>query len=217
RADDGNDRAHQETRAEMNVHRLSAAGAVILAIAAAGCTSSMNLKTETPAAQAVEQAKAANPLLAEWSGPYGGVPPFDQVEVAHFEPALEAAMAEHMAEIERIVTNPEPATFANTIEALERAGRTLNRVATVYSIWGSTMNSPEFQVVQREMAPRLAAFNDRIMQNEALFRRIEAVWEAAGGEATATERKAATGEVLTPEQQRLVWRYYTDSVRAGAK
>lgn len=201
----------------MNVHRLSAAGAVILAIAAAGCTSSMNLKTETPAAQAVEQAKAANPLLAEWSGPYGGVPPFDQVEVAHFEPAFEAAMAEHMAEIERIVTNPEPATFANTIEALERAGRTLNRVATVYSIWGSTMNSPEFQVVQREMAPRLAAFNDRIMQNEALFRRIEAVWEAAGGEATATERKAATGEVLTPEQQRLVWRYYTDFVRAGAK
>lgn len=201
----------------MNVHRLSAAGAVILAIAAAGCTSSMNLKTETPAAQAVEQANAANPLLAEWSGPYGGVPPFDQVEVAHFEPAFEAAMAEHMAEIERIVTNPEPATFANTIEALERAGRTLNRVATVYSIWGSTMNSPEFQVVQREMAPRLAAFNDRIMQNEALFRRIEAVWEAAGGEATATERKAATGEVLTPEQQRLVWRYYTDFVRAGAK
>lgn len=201
----------------MNVHRLSAAGAVILAIAAAGCTSSMNLKTETPAAQAVEQAEAANPLLAEWSGPYGGVPPFDQVEVAHFEPAFEAAMAEHMAEIERIVTNPEPATFANTIEALERAGRTLNRVATVYSIWGSTMNSPEFQVVQREMAPRLAAFNDRIMQNEALFRRIEAVWEAAGGEATATERKAATGEVLTPEQQRLVWRYYTDFVRAGAK
>lgn len=201
----------------MNVHRLSAAGAVILAIAAAGCTSSMNLKTETPAAQAVEQAKAANPLLAEWSGPYGGVPPFDQVEVAHFEPAFEAAMAEHMAEIERIVTNPEPATFANTIEALERAGRTLNRVATVYSIWGSTMNSPEFQVVQREMAPRLAAFNDRITQNEALFRRIEAVWEAAGGEATATERKAATGEVLTPEQQRLVWRYYTDFVRAGAK
>ncbi len=126
-------------------------------------------------------------------------------------------MAEHMAEIERIVTNPEPATFANTIEALERAGRTLNRVATVYSIWGSTMNSPEFQVVQREMAPRLAAFSDRIMQNEALFRRIEAVWEAAGGEATATERKAATGEVLTPEQQRLVWRYYTDFVRAGAK
>lgn len=125
-------------------------------------------------------------------------------------------MAEHMAEIERIVTNPEPATFANTIEALERAGRTLNRVATVYSIWGSTMNSPEFQVVQREMAPRLAAFSDRIMQNEALFRRIEAVWEAAGGEATATERKAATGEVLTPEQQRLVWRYYTDFVRAGA-
>lgn len=201
----------------MNVHRLSAAGAVILAIAAAGCTSSMNLKTETPAAQAVEQANAANPLLAEWSGPYGCVPPFDQVEVAHFEPAFEAAMAEHMAEIERIVTNPEPATFANTIEALERAGRTLNRVATVYSIWGSTMNSPEFQVVQREMAPRLAAFNDRIMQNEALFRRIEAVWEAAGGEATATERKAATGEVLTPEQQRLVWRYYTDFVRAGAK
>jgi len=160
--------------------------------------------------------RASNPLLAEWTGPYGGVPPFDQVEIAHFKPALEAAMAEVFEEIDRIATNPEPPTFANTIEAIERAGRTLNRVYTVYGVWSSTMNSPEFQAVEREMAPKLAAYSDRIMQNEALFRRVEAVYEASvAGDAG---RKAAAGVVeLTPEQRRLVWRYYTDFVRAGAK
>ena len=146
-----------------------------------------------------------NPLLKPWPGPHGGVPPFDQVEVPHFEPALEAAMAENLAEVERIATNPEPASFANTIEALERAGRTLNRVSTVYGVWGSNMNGPEFQAVQRKMAPRLAAFSDRITQNSALFRRIEAVYESPS--------KAN----LTPEQQRLAWLYHNNFVRAGAR
>src|SRR5690606_2446037 len=110
-----------------------------------------------------------------------------------------------LEEIERIVANPEPPTFENTIVALERSGRTLDRVMAVYGVWASNMSSPEFQAVEREMAPRLAEFSDRITQNEALFRRIEAVYEAP--------EKAE----LTPEQQRLVWRYYTNFVRAGAK
>jgi peptidyl-dipeptidase Dcp len=146
-----------------------------------------------------------NPLLAEWAGPYGGVPPFDKVQVALFKPALESAMAEQLAETDRIAKNPDAPTFENTIAASERTGRTLDRVTTVYGIWGSTLSSPDFQAVQREMAPKLAAFNDQITQNEALFKRIETVYNSP-------EKKK-----LNAEQQRLAWLYHTNFVRAGAK
>jgi peptidyl-dipeptidase Dcp len=147
----------------------------------------------------------ANPLLAEWSGPFGGVPPFDRVEVAHFEPALEAAIAENLAEVERIAHDPEPPSFTNTIEALERTGRLLDRIAAIYSVWSGTLSTPAFQAVEREMAPKLAALSDRITQNAALFGRIEAVYESP------------EKERLTPEQQRLAWLYHNDFVRAGAR
>ncbi|MBW3572027.1 MAG: M3 family metallopeptidase [Gemmatimonadetes bacterium] len=157
------------------------------------------------AAPATTAAASGNPLLAEWTGPYGGVPPFDQVRIEHFQPALEAGMAQQLAEVERIANNPQPPTFQNTLAALEGAGRTLNRVSTVYGIWSANMNTPEFQTVERQMAPRLAAFSDQITQNEALFRRIEAVYNAPDKSS------------WTPEQQRLAWRYYTNFVRAGAR
>jgi len=147
----------------------------------------------------------SNPLLAEWAGPYGGLPPFDKVQIAMFKPALEAAMTENLSEVENIARVRSAPTFENTIVALEKAGHTLDRVTTIYGIWGSTMASPEFQVVQREMAPKLAQFNDQITQNEALFKRIEAVYNSP-------DKKK-----LTPEQQRLVWLYYTNFVRSGAK
>ncbi|HEY0139743.1 MAG TPA: M3 family metallopeptidase [Thermoanaerobaculia bacterium] len=146
-----------------------------------------------------------NPLLAEWTGPYGGVPAFDKVKVEYFKPALEAAMAENLAQIDRIANDPNPPTFENTIAAMERSGRRLERVGTYYGIWSSNMNGPEFQAVEREMAPRLAAFSDQITQNEKLFRRIEAVYNSP--------EKAR----LTPEQQRLVWLTYTNFVRSGAR
>jgi len=147
----------------------------------------------------------ANPLLANWSGPYGGVPPFDHVQIASFKPALETAMAENLAEVEKIAKNSAAPSFENTIAELERTGRTLDRVTTVYGVWAGTMASPEFQAVQREMAPKLAAFNDQITQNEALFKRIEAVYNSP-----AKKKLAA-------EQQRLTWLYYTNFVRSGAK
>jgi peptidyl-dipeptidase Dcp len=147
----------------------------------------------------------ANPLLANWAGPYGGVPPFDRVQIAYFKPALEAAMAENLSEIDKIAKNSAAPSFENTIAELERSGRTLDRVTTVYGVWGGTMASPEFQVVQREMAPKLAAFSDQITQNEALFKRIEAVYNSPA------KKK------LTAEQQRLAWLYYTNFVRSGAK
>jgi peptidyl-dipeptidase Dcp len=157
------------------------------------------------AAAAVPAAAQQNPLTAAWTGPYGGVPPFDQVRVEQFMPALEQGMADALADIERIANNPAPPTFQNTIEALESNGRMLDRVQTAYGIWSSTMNTPEFAAVEREMAPRMAAFGDQITQNERLFRRIAAVYQSPD---TVN---------LTPEQRRLAWRYYTNFVRAGAR
>jgi peptidyl-dipeptidase Dcp len=127
------------------------------------------------------------------------------VQVAQFKPALEAAMAENLAEIDRIAADKSAPDFENTIAALERTGSRLDRVTTVYGVWSSTMNSPELQAVQREMAPKLAAFGDKITQNEALFKRIEAVYNSP-------DKKK-----LNPEQQRLAWLYYTNFVRAGAR
>jgi peptidyl-dipeptidase Dcp len=146
-----------------------------------------------------------NALLQEWTGPYGGVPPFDRIAVADFKPALEAAMAEELAEVDRIANDPAPPTFENTIAALERTGRKLDRVTTVYGVWSSTMSTSDFQPIEREMAPKLAAHSDRITQNSALFRRIDAVY--------ASPAKAE----LTSEQQRLTWLYQTNFVRAGAR
>jgi peptidyl-dipeptidase Dcp len=146
-----------------------------------------------------------NPLLADWGGPYGGVPPFDKVQVALFKPALEAAMTQNLMEVEAIANATAAPNFENTIAAMERAGSTLDRVSTIYGVWGSTMAGPEFQSVQREMAPRMAAFNDKIAQNEPLFKRVEVIYNSP-------EKKK-----MTAEQQRLVWLYYTNFVRSGAR
>ncbi|HZJ47283.1 MAG TPA: hypothetical protein VFD63_26130 [Pyrinomonadaceae bacterium] len=142
-----------------------------------------------------DETKAANLLVSKWQGPFGGVPPFDQVQVALFKPALETAMAAQLAETERIAKNSAAPDFQNTIVALEEAGQELNRVSMLYGVWSSTMNGPEFQVVQREMAPRLAAFRDQITQNEALFKRIEAVYNSPAKSKLNSET-AAVGVAL---------------------
>jgi len=146
-----------------------------------------------------------NPLLEEWTGPYNGVPPFDHVVVADFKPAIEAAIQEGLSEVNKIADDLSVPGFENTITALERSGKTLTRVQTIYSIWSSSMNTPEFNGVQREMAPKLAAYSDQVTQNEKLFRRIEAIYQSP-------DRNK-----LTAEQQRLVWRYYINFTLAGAK
>ena len=147
---------------------------------------------------------ADNPLLAQWEGPFGGIPPFDRIQVSHFKPALEAAMEEKMNEIQKIAKNPASPDFKNTIEAMEAAGRTLTRVTTIYGIWSSSMSTAEFQAVESEMEPKIAAFNDSITQNQQLFKRIEAVY------------KSPAKSKRTPEQQRLTWRHYTNFVRPGS-
>ena len=144
-------------------------------------------------------------LLADWTGEWGGVPPFDRVDVAAFEPAIETAMAANLAEVERIAASTDPPTFENTLAAMESAGRALDRVLTVFGVWCSNMSTPAVQEVERTMAPRLAAFSDRITQNEALFRRIEKVHHAVAAES------------LSPEQQRLAWRCTASSRPCSSK
>ncbi|HEX5168749.1 MAG TPA: M3 family metallopeptidase [Cyclobacteriaceae bacterium] len=146
-----------------------------------------------------------NPLTVEWTGPYGGVPPFDKVKIPDFKPALETGMREQLGEIEKIANDTTSPTFENTIVAMERTGQTLIRLQTIYGVWGSTMSSKDFQAVEEEMEPKLAAFSDQITQNQKLFSRIEAVYNSPAK------------VNLTPEQQRLTWLYYTNFVRAGAK
>ncbi len=147
----------------------------------------------------------ANPLLAKWAGPYGGLPPFDKVKVADFKPALETAMAENLAEIDKIANDPVSPTFENTIVPLERSGKSLSRVGIIFGIWSGNMNTAEFAPVDAEMQPKLAAHSDKITQNAELFKRIEAVYNAS------------SKSTLSSEQTRLVWVYYTNFVHAGAK
>ena len=148
---------------------------------------------------------ADNPITKKWVGDFGGIPPLDKVKVSDFKPALEMAMADKLSEIEKIANNTEAPTFENTIAALERSGQMYDRVQTMFGIWSTSMNDEEFQKVETEMAPKLSEFDDKIVQNEKLFSRIEQVYN---------KRESSN---LTPEQQRLVWSDYTYFVSAGAK
>jgi len=145
-----------------------------------------------------------NPLLQEWSGPYGGVPDFTKYKISDFKPAIEFAIEEKLEEIAAIANNPEAATFDNTIKALELSGETLNRIHAVYGIYRSNLSSPEFNEVDTEMSPKLAAINDKLYQNEKLFSRIKLLY-------TADQEK------LDSEQKRLLWVYYSDFVKEGAE
>ena len=157
------------------------------------------------ASPAISAEPRENPLLQKWTGPYGGVPPFDRIQVADFKPALEAAMAENLKEVDAIAANPAKPDFENTIAALERSGRTFGRVSSIYGIFSSTMDNEDFQKVESEMAPKLAEFGDKITQNEKLFARVAALYDA---------RETSH---LTPEQKRLVWFDYMGFVRYGAR
>lgn len=151
-------------------------------------------------------ATTSNPLLNNWwKGPHGGVPEFNKVKVEYFKPAMEESMNQYRAEIKAIAENPAQATFENTLEAMEKSGRTMDRVFTYYFTWGSSMSTPEYQKIEQEMAPKLAAFFDEIYQNSKLFKRIETVYNSPAK------------VKLTPEQQRLSWFQYNRFVLNGAR
>ncbi len=143
-------------------------------------------------------------LLAPWTGPYGGLPPFDKVHVEAFSPALREGMEMERVEIAAIARNPAPASFENTIVALENVGRPLRRVRSLFNTYSGTMNVGPMRALETEMSPVLAAFGDEIVQNGALFARVKAVYDA---------RENAG---LTPEQQRLATVVYDRFARQGA-
>ncbi len=117
------------------------------------------------------------PLLAPWKGKYGGLPPFDQVKVNAFTDALDGGMAMYRADIDAIASATTQPTFANTIAALENAGRALSRASTVFSVYASTMADKAVQKIEVDMAPKMAALADEVTQNPALFARIKAVFD----------------------------------------
>jgi len=151
-----------------------------------------------------DQANKEFTVLKKWEGPYGGVPAFDKIDIQEFIPATEVALREKALEIDSIAHQSEKPSFANTIEALEKTGSTFKRIQAVFYIWTSNKASDELDSIQQILEPRFAGFNDSIIQNKALFDRIEAVYQADQSN-------------LNPEQKRLLWRYYTNFSLAGAK
>ncbi|MEM7645565.1 MAG: M3 family metallopeptidase, partial [Pseudomonadota bacterium] len=145
-----------------------------------------------------------NPVLTPWTGPYQGVPPFDQIEVKHFKPAMETAMKNALASIDRIAHQKEAPTFENTIAAMEQVNLDTERVFILFSIWNSALSDPKLQKVEKEMAPKMAQFGDQIVQNGKLFGRIKTLYESK-------DKKS-----WSPEQQRLVWHHYSSFVKKGA-
>ncbi len=120
-----------------------------------------------------------NLLLKDFTGPYGGVPAFDKMKVDQIQPAVLEGIEEGLIDIETIANNKEAPTFKNTIEAMERAGHSLDNVFTYYGIFSSNMSSPEFRDVQSALAPKLSDYTSKINQNEALFKRVKAVYDAS--------------------------------------
>ncbi|TVZ47072.1 M3 family metallopeptidase [Olleya sp. Hel_I_94] len=120
-----------------------------------------------------------NLLLKDFTGPYGGVPAFDKMKVDQIQPAVLEGIEEGLIDIETIANNKEAPSFKNTIEAMERAGHSLDNVFTYYGIFSSNISSPEFRDVQSALAPKLSDYTSKINQNEALFKRVKAVYDAS--------------------------------------
>ena len=146
----------------------------------------------------------ANPLLRDWTGPYGGVPQWDAVSVSDFPGAFEAAMADTKAEYEQILANPAEPTFENTIVPLELAGEEVGRLFSYWGVYTSNLSSPEVRAIQAEWSPKLSAFFNELQFDPRLFARVKSLYD----------RRDSLG--LDAEQMRLLPRQYEDLVRAGA-
>src|SRR6266849_3875834 len=146
-------------------------------------------------------ATADNPLLEEWTAPFG-VPPFDRIKAEHFGPAFARAFAAHAAEVAAIAADAEPPSFANTIEALETSGEALMRIGSVFRLVADAHSSDAILAIERELAPAEARHWNRILMDEALFRRIDELHR---------DRLP-----LGAEQERVLERYHAMFSRAGA-
>lgn len=165
--------------------------------------------TSTPVAEAAPVAATPavpnNVLLSEWTGPSDGVPPWDKVKVSDFPEAFAFAIDEQRREYRVIADNPEAPTFANTIEAMERAGQRLGRVSSIFGVYTDNLSTPEIQALDKEWSPKLSAASDEITLDPKLFARIERLYN----------NRAGLG--LDAAQTRLLTRSYEYFVRNGAK
>lgn len=144
---------------------------------------------------------AENPFLAPYDTKYE-IPPFDRIEYGHYLAALDSGIAQKNAEIEAIVSNPDSATFDNTIMPLERSGEILDRVATVFFALDESNSSPEMVEIAETFYPKYTQFADEMTMNDSLFARIKTVYD--------------NREVLDPDQKRAVEEYYKVFTRNGA-
>ncbi len=133
-------------------------------------------KEEAKPEAAAAAPEAANPFFEAYGTPFE-TPPFDRIRDAHFMPAFREGMARQKKEIEAVVANPEPPTFANTIEAVERSGELLTRVANVFFCLTEGNTNPALQAMEAEVSPLLAKHRDDITLDPKLFGRYKAVYE----------------------------------------
>jgi peptidyl-dipeptidase Dcp len=157
-----------------------------------------------PATAAAPAAKHANPLLTASTLPFQA-PPFDKIQDADYQAAIEEGMKQQIAEVATIANNPEPPTFENTYVALEKTGQLLNRAGAVFNAVSGANTNPTLQQAQEDLAPKLAEHQDAIYLNDKLFQRVDAVFA-----------KRASLK-LDPEALRLVEVQHANFVRAGAK
>ncbi|HEY1131769.1 MAG TPA: M3 family metallopeptidase [Roseateles sp.] len=146
----------------------------------------------------------SNPLLQDWTGPHG-LPPFAEIDPAHFQPAFDVALAEHRAEIDAIATQVEAPSFANTLAAFDASGRRLSRLEHLFYTLSASATSPELQAQQRLLAAPLAEHGSAVYMHQGLFARVEALFE----------RREQLD--MTSEQRRLLERVHLDFLRAGAR
>lgn len=147
--------------------------------------------------------KSTNPFFQEFKTPFG-VPPFEKIKVEHYMPAFRAGIEENQREVKAIAENTAPATFANTVEPLEKSGALLKRVTSVFFVLSESMTDEKMQAIATEVSPLLSKNSDDILLNERLFERIKRVYENREKES------------LTPEQKRLTEIYYKRFLRNGA-
>ena len=145
----------------------------------------------------------ANPFYTASALPFGA-PPFDKIKDEDYQPAIEAGMAQELAEINRIADNPAPPSFENTLVAMERSGRLLARASAAFSGVSQANTNPLLQKTRTELAPQIAAHQDAIHLNKKLFERIAAI------------HKSRASLKLDPESLRLVEREYDEFVHSGA-
>ncbi|HEV7272349.1 peptidyl-dipeptidase Dcp [Pseudoxanthomonas sp.] len=174
-----------------------------IAVALSACGDRPAAESAMPATTATP-AESANPLLTASTLPFQA-PPFDRIKDADYQPAIEEGMRQHLAEVRRIADNAEPATFANTFEALERSGALLTRASSVFFAMAGAHTNPALQAAEEALAPKLAEHSDSIHLDPKLFARVKSVYD----------QRDTLG--LTPEQKTVVEHTYDGFVRAGAQ